>query len=204
MAERIAASRLATQAGAGYVSQPANAAGRAARALAYLIDSIVLFGFTMLFATASFLNIFLRSDSGQVNASDAAIWTSVAILMLTVPGWFLFNLLLGVRRSQTVGQYVIGLCAVKDDEARPGAARLALYWLALHPLLFHPLLAVFWLLFAYVSISLAADEIVFLAACAIALLCVLAPVAGVLFSLGDRRHRMIHDRVAGLTVVRLE
>jgi uncharacterized RDD family membrane protein YckC len=204
MAERLAASRFAARAGAGYAPGHGDSAGLGVRGLAYLIDSIVLFVFATMFSSIAGLILFFRSEDGQQNASDAAIWTFVIMLMLTVPAWLLVNLVLGSRTGQTVGQFVTGLYAVREDGGRIGAPRLLVYWLALHPLLFHPFVGGFWLLFAYVVLVLATNDVLFIAACAMALLCLVAPIAGLLFALGDPQHRAIHDRLAGAKVVRIE
>src|SRR5581483_8489306 len=57
------------------------------RLLAYVLDGVVLFAFTMIFAAASFLNVYLRSDHGAGTAPDSAIWQSAYLLLLTVPSW---------------------------------------------------------------------------------------------------------------------
>ena len=175
-------------------------AGLGSRLMAYVLDSVFLFAFTMLFATASFLNIFLRSDSGRDNASDGTIWLSVYMLLLTVPAWYLFNLALTLRRGQTVGQYVMGLRLVSADGSPLTPKRLSTYWLALHPLLFHPMLAGFWLLFAWVAISISENDLLLVLGLAFAFICVLAPLASLAFAAFDRQHRGVHDRLAGVRV----
>jgi uncharacterized RDD family membrane protein YckC len=179
-------------------------AGLGSRLVAYVLDSVFLFAFTMLFATASFLNIYLRSDSGRDNASDGTIWLSVYMLLLTVPAWFLFNVALTSRRGQTVGQYVMGLRLVAADKAPLTPKRLATYWLALHPLLFHPMLAGFWLLFAWVAISISENDLLLVLGLALAFMCVLAPLASLVFAALDRQHRGVHDRLAGVRVNRVD
>jgi uncharacterized RDD family membrane protein YckC len=200
MAEQAAARPLATSAAANR----AGAAPFGTRLLAYLLDSVVLFGFTMLFASVAFINIFLRSESGRTRASDEVIWDSVILLVLTVPAWLLVSLLLTWRRGQTVGQYVAGLRLAREDGADPGIGQLALYWLALHPLLFHPLLGGFWLLMAVVALSLQQHDAVLVLSLGIAILCLLAPIASLVFAMLDPERRAIHDRIAGIRVVRLE
>src|SRR5437868_1640121 len=204
MAERVAASRLITPRSSLSNSDIAARAGLGVRTLSFLLDSLVLFAFTMLFATAAFLDIFFRSDSGKSNPSDAAIWTGVAILVAAVPCWLVFNLLLGVRRGQTVGQYVLGLRVLREDGRRPGPGRLILYWLALHPVLFHPLLTFFWGLLAYVSLSLSGSPTLVLGGLFVALLCLAGPIVALLSISGDGGRRGLHDRVAGVVVTKLE
>lgn len=168
--------------------------------MAYVLDSVFLFAFTMLFATAAGANIFLRSDSGRDNASDGTIWLSVYMLLLTVPAWFLFNLVLTSRRGHTVGQYVMGLRLASVDGVPLTVKRLATYWLALHPLLYHPMLAGFWLLFAWVAISISENDVLLVLGLALAILCILAPLVSLAFAGFDRQHRGVHDRLAGIRV----
>lgn len=182
-------------------SQPA---GLGSRLMAYVLDSVFLFAFAMLFVTASFLNIFLSSDSGRDNAGDGTIWLSVYILLLTVPAWGLFNWALTSRKAHTVGQYVLGLRLTSADEARLTPKRLAAYWLALHPLLFHPMLAGFWLLFAWVGISISESDALLVFGLALAIICILAPLASLAFAAFDRQHRGVHDRLAGVRVCKLD
>jgi uncharacterized RDD family membrane protein YckC len=204
MAERLAVSRIAAgRAEAGFAGDELHA-NLGPRLLAYALDTVVLFGFTMVFAAVAFLNILLRSDSGRSDVSDQAIWTSVIVLMLTVPSWFAANLLLMLTRKQTVGQYVLGLGITDEFGDRPRPLKLVAYWLALHPLLFHPFLAGFWFLLAYASISLSQSEAVFVGSLAVGLASMVGPLANFIFLILDPQRRAIHDRVAGLKVVSLD
>jgi len=203
MAQR-AVPGFAARAGAGNEHVVPEHAALGTRALAYFLDSLVLFGFTMVFVTVAFLNIFLRSDSGNSDPTDAIVWQSAVLLMLNVPAWFLFNIVFARRRGQSVGQFVIGLRPAKRNGDTPGLVRFVVYWLALHPLLFHPLLAGFWFLFAYVVLALAESGPAVLALVAIGLISIVAPFASLLFALGDPQRRGIHDLIAGTRVVRIE
>jgi hypothetical protein len=203
MAERLAAARIARQLSAEASSAAQRQASTGLRLLAYAVDTAVLFGFVMVFALAAFVNVFLRTDTGRTSVSDSVTWSSVIILMATIPVWLVFNLLLTRRRLQTVGHYVIGLRFEEETGAEPGLVRLVAYWLALHPLLFHPLLGGVWFLFAWVTITLAENYVVFVAFGALSLLCILAPLASLLFLLTDPQRRAIHDRLAGMRVVPL-
>ena len=204
MAERVAASRLVTSRSSLSNPDLAERAGLGVRVFSFLLDSLVLFAFTMLFATAAFLDIFFRSDSGKSNPSDAAIWTGVAVLVAAVPCWLVFNLFLGARRGQTVGQYVLGLRVRREDGRAPGIARLVLYWLALHPVLFHPLLTLFWGLLAYVSLSLSGSPTLVLGSLFVALLSLVGPIVALISISADAGRRGLHDRVAGVVVLKLE
>lgn len=203
MAERVAASRFGASR-ASVLSGVDRRAGFGARLFSFLLDSVVLFAFTMLFAAAAFLNIYLRTDSGNLDPSDATIWTSVAILIAAVPSWLLLNLIVAVRRGQTVGQYVVGLRVVKEDGGRPGPLRLLLYFVALHPVLFHPLLACSWALLSYVTLSLSGNVALVLGSLAVTLLSLMGPFVALATIAGDSGRRALHDRIAGVLLTKLE
>jgi uncharacterized RDD family membrane protein YckC len=204
MAERAVGSRLAAnaEAGAPEVRQE-ELAGLGQRCVAYAIDSLLLFGVCMLFAAAAFLVIFLGSDSGRSSISDGEEWAFVAFLLATFPAWYVFNVALSSSMGFTVGQYVVGLRAVDESGGGPETLRAALYWLALHPLLFHPLLALPWGLFAALSVTIAGSEVLFILALAMVFLCLVVPLAGLVFMAIDPQRRGIHDRLAGIRVIRL-
>ncbi len=205
MAEGTAASSAAvTRKSGAIVNEGTGGAGIRSRLFAYLIDSIVLAAFTLVSFIIAGTSLFLATDGGKGHISDRAEWTFVGILMASVPVWLVLNLGLGVRRGQTVGQFVVGLQVAKEDGERPGPLRLLLYWLALHPLFFHPVLAVSWALFAYLAVVLAGSTVLFIAAVAVVILCFVAPIITLLSLLPDRNRRALHDRIAGVTVVRLE
>ena len=208
MTERFVASRFVaksrTDVDVGYAQPQSDHAGLGIRSVAYLVDSLVLFGFAAVFFAVGGLNVYLRTDAGRADASDGAIWAFVVIAMATVPSWLFFNLVLDLCRGQSIGQYVLGLRVTRDDGRPAGVGRHCLHWLALHPLLFHPLLAVFWLLLGYVSVSLLESEAVVIASLSLAILCLLAPLAALFFALGDSQRRGLHDWIAGTKVVRIE
>jgi len=204
MAERLAASRLAVNRDADAEYAPADDhAGVGIRILAFAVDSALLFGVTMLFAAAAGAVILLGSDSGRSNVTDGQEWGLVAFLLATLPAWFAFNVLFGARKGATVGQYMMGLRFLNDENETPKPRRVALYLMALHPLLFHPVLAIPWVLFGALSVTLAENELVFTLAIAVAIASILAPFVNFGFILADPERRGIHDRLAGLRVVRL-
>lgn len=187
----------------GYASEQEHA-GAGARVLAYLIDSVVLFCFSIVFLLAAAMVLFLDSDQGRDQITDAEAWAVVGIMTATVPAWLLAGWAMYMRLGQTVGQYVLGLRVQNEDGSPPQARRLLLYWLALHPLLYHPLFSGVWFLFAYVGITLADSDALFVLGTALALLSLVAPLAGLVFLLSDPQRRTIHDRLAGLRVQRLQ
>ena len=175
-----------------------------ARIVAYLIDSVVLFCFSMAFAVAAALVLFLDSDQGRDQITDAEAWAFTGILTATVPAWLLTGVVMQIRLGQTVGQYVSGLRVRGEDGSAPTGRRLVVYWLALHPLLFHPLFCPVWFLLAYVGISLAGSDVLFVFGLAMGLLSLAAAPASLVFMLSDPERRAIHDRLAGLRVQRLQ
>lgn len=171
--------------------------------LAYLVDSTVLFGFCMVFATIGFMVIFLGSEAGRSTITARQEWGLLLSFMATVPVWYTFNTVLMSARSHTVGQYVLGLRVVAEDGHRPRPGRVAVYWLALHPLLFHPLLVLPWVLFAFMGVAIAGSGTLFLMATVVVFLCLVAPLANLAFMLANRKRQGIHDKLAGLKVVRI-
>lgn len=179
-------------------------AGVRERALAYLIDSLVLFCFSMVFAVAAALVLFLDSDQGRDQITDAEAWAFTGISAATVLAWLVAGVVMHLKLGQTVGQYVMGLRVQGEDGTAPQAGRLIVYWLALHPLLYHPLLCGIWFLVAYVGISLAESDVLFVLGTAMGLLSLVAPLAGLVYMLSDPQRRTIHDRLAGVRVQRLQ
>lgn len=204
MAERAVGARVAANAGAGAPDVPRDeSAGLGPRSLAYLIDSVLLFGVCMAFAAAAFLVIFIGSDSGRSTITEGQESAFVAFLLATFPAWFVFNAALTSLRGYTVGQYVIGLRVVTEAGRTPEPLRAAAYWLALHPLLFHPFLALPWALFAILGVTFAESEVLFVFGLAVVFLCLAAPIAALIFMSVDPQRRGIHDRLAGVRVVRV-
>jgi uncharacterized RDD family membrane protein YckC len=204
MAERLAAPGIAVEidAGTGHANDTVHA-GAGARILAYLIDSVVLFCFSIVFLVAASLVLFIDSDQGRDEISNGEGWAVVAIVLANLPAWVLVNLLLTLRRGQTVGQYLMGLGIVAEDGSQPRLGALASYWLSLHPLVFHPLMSLAWLFLVWLLLAKTTNDIAVIVAGAMALLCFVAPVAGLALMLVDRQRRALHDRLSGLRVQRL-
>lgn len=179
-------------------------AGVRARIIAYLIDSVVLFCFSIVFLLAAALVLFLDSDQGRDQITDREAWAFTIILTATIPAWLLAGMLTSLRLGQTVGHYLLGLRVQNEDGSAPSARRLLVYWLVLHPLLYHPLFSGIWFLLAYVGISLAESDVLFVLATMMGLLALVAPIAGLVFMLSDPQRRAVHDRLAGLRVQRLQ
>lgn len=204
MAERLAAARSAL--GGGDDAENAaesSRAGLGVRLIAYLIDSIFLFGFTAVFATIAGLTVFVSSNFGNENPSDGAFLALVVILLAAMPSWITLNLLLLRFRSQTLGQYVLGLSVIREDGGPTAVRQLCFYFAALHPLGFHPIFALLWALVAWESVVLATSTVLFIASLVLGLLCIFGPLANLFFAALDGRSRGVHDRLAGLVLVRM-
>jgi len=208
MAHRFAAARLVASpdmdTDAAFADEDLDHAPLSSRVLAYAIDSIALLGLALLFFAVAGANIYLRTNGGRSNLTDAEVRDSFIIMMAAIPCWLLLNLWLEVRRGQTAGKYVLGLQAARVDGREAGLSRHLLHWLALHPLLFHPLIGVFLAIFAAYSVSFAESPLLLYGGSAAALLCFLAPIAGFFFALGDSQRRGIHDWLAAMKVVRVD
>lgn len=194
---------MAANATSGHANEQEHA-GASARVLAYLIDSVVLFCFSIIFLLAAGMVLFLDSNQGRDQISDAEAWAFVGIMTSMVPAWLLVTWATYQRMGQTVGQFVLGLRVQNEDGTSPRGRQLLLYLLALHPLLFHPLFCGVWFLFAYVGISLANSDAVFVLGVMLGLLSLVAPLIGLVFLLSDPQRRTIHDRLAGLRLQRLQ
>lgn len=203
MAERVAGSRPAVNADAANRASEDDQASLGQRCLAYAIDSLLLFGFSMAFSAAAFLVIFLGSDTGRSNITDDEEWAFVAFLLATFPAWLVFNVVLMSKRGHTVGQYVMGLRAVDEAGSGPTLGKVVLYWAVLHPLLFHPLLALPWGLFATLGVTIAGSELLFVFALAMVFLCLVTPFVTLIFVAIDPQRRGIHDRLARIRIVQI-
>jgi uncharacterized RDD family membrane protein YckC len=91
-------------------------AGLGVRAVAFVLDAVVLLSFLMLFTALALLQLFLRTDSGSRD-SDAAVWTAVYMVL----GWLafvpLYHIVLWAWRGQTVGQMAVRVRVVRADGA---------------------------------------------------------------------------------------
>ena len=201
MAERSVAGRLA--AGAGDDADDATeTAGLGSRLLAYLLDSVVLAVFALVFAIIAGAIVFISSDGGENNPSDEAFSALVIVILATMPAWLLFTVSMFWRRGQSIGQYLMGLEITRDEGGVPGNGQIVAYGLCLHPLIFHPIMAVIWAYATYQSV-LHSSLLLVIVGITMAMLCLLGPLASLVFAASDRRHRGIHDRLAGIRVIKV-
>jgi uncharacterized RDD family membrane protein YckC len=204
MAERLAARRLPRTTAADAMADDAGRGVLGARAIAYLIDSIVLAIFAVAFIGLGFVNLLLQSDAGLEDPPDSALWQFVYISLLSIPAWAVLNLVLLRKRGQSIGQYVMGLAVTTEGGFIPGLPTLVAYLLALHPLVFHPILAGFWAILAGVALSLTENDVLVFGSLAVAILSCVAPLVALMTGAAGRGRRALHDRIAGTVVVPLE
>ena len=190
---------------AGVTTATARVAHLHARISAYLIDSVVLLGFILLFFACAGAILLFSSDLGQNDPADSAYYAFIGLFMGgTLVAWTAFNVGLTLWRGQSAGMYIVGIRMVGEDAPALTRSRALVRWFGLHPLLFHPFLLPVWALFSFIIVSLTLSKLVLVITLALVLLCVVSPVAGLATMLLDPDRRGLHDRLAGTLVVQLE
>ena len=172
-----------------------------ARVVAFLIDSVMLASFILVFGAIGLLQILLKSEFGEVDLPESSYWAFLAISAAVVPFWAAFNVWLYLWRGQSVGQYVAGLKVVRIDGAAPNLGGAVLRLLVLNPLLFHPFLAVPWALVAAFTTSVTVSLVVLVATVTVVILSLVSPFVALVTVAFDKERRALHDRVAGTVVV---
>jgi uncharacterized RDD family membrane protein YckC len=176
-----------------------------ARISAYLVDSIVLLAFILVFFVIGGAVLLFTSDLGKGDPPDSAFYAFVAVILGgSLLSWTAFNLALMRWRGQTTGMYVIGIRTVGEDAPALTTGRTLLRWFGLHPLLFHPLLLPIWALFSLLVVSFTFSQVVLVVTLALVLLCLVSPAASLLAMVLDSERRALHDRLAHTLVVHLE
>jgi len=172
-----------------------------ARLVAFVVDSIVLLSFTLVFLAVAGLQLLIASDFGDKDPPASSFYAILAIAMAVIPLWLAFNVVLCRWRGQTVGKYVADIKVLREDGRPLDLRRCLIRFLLLHPLLFHPFLALPWLLTAAVATSVTLNAAVLVVTLALVFLSLAAPFLSTGSVLLDGRRRALHDRVAGTTVV---
>jgi uncharacterized RDD family membrane protein YckC len=170
------------------------------RLVAFVLDVIVLVSVFALFFAVAFLQILLRTDFGEKDTPDSAIWAAAIIIatycFLFLPLYFVG---LWVWRGQTVGQMAMAIKVVRRDGRPMGLARAAV---RVGGLSFLPAIFVASLL-ALLATGLAEDALIgiiwVLSATALALIVI--QIAGFLMIPFDQQRQALHDRLADTLVV---
>ncbi len=170
------------------------------RLVAFVLDLIVLFSVLALFFAVAFLQILIRTDFGEKDTPDSAVWAA-AIMLATYCFLFLPLYFVGlwVWRGQTVGQVAMAIKVVRRDGRPMGLARAAVRVGGLNflPLVFGASLL------ALLATGLAEDALIaiiwVLIAAALALMAI--QVLGFLMIPLDQQRQALHDRLADTIVV---
>ena len=176
-----------------------------ARISAYLVDSIVLVAFVLVFLIVAGSILLFTSDGGSGNPPDSAYYASVAVFLGgSLLAWTAFNLALMRWRGQTTGMYVLGIKTVGVGAPAVTTGQALIRWFGLHPLLFHPLLLPIWGILSLLVVSLTVSQVALFITLALALLCLASPVGSLAAVLLDPERRAPHDRLAQTIVVHLD
>ncbi len=181
------------------------AASRRARVLAYVVDSVVLFAFILVFFVLGGLELIIADQRTPGDPPDAAYYAFFAVILGgTLLTWSALNIGLQLWRGQTAGMYVIGIRIASENAAPISLGQIVLRWLGLQPLLFHPLLIPVWGILALLALSELPTRAVLVITVALVLLCVVAPAVALATVAGDPARRALHDRLAGTVVVTMD
>lgn len=172
-----------------------------ARLVAFLVDSVILLSFILVFMAIAGLQLLVTSKFGDVDPPDSSFWAVLAITVAVVPFWAILNVGLYLWRGQSVGQYVAGIKVVRIDGTAPNLGGTVVRLLVLNPLLFHPFLAVLWALVAAIATSVTVSEVVLAATVTMVLLSLASPFVALAAATFDKERRALHDRVTGTVVV---
>lgn len=179
-----------------------------ARISAYLVDTVVLVAFLMVFFVIAGGQLLLTSDMGRGDPPDASFAAFAAIFSFgLILAWTAFNVGLTAWRGQTAGKYVVGIKVTGEAGERPSTIRVLVRWFGLHPLLFHPFLIVSWailLFLGFSEVSGVLSQIVYVLAGALLVLCIIAPVVALVYAVFDSDRRALHDRLASTIVVHMD
>jgi uncharacterized RDD family membrane protein YckC len=175
-----------------------------ARVSGYLVDSIVLLAFILVFFVIGGFLLLATSDWGEGDPPDAAYYAMVSVFLGgTLVAWTVFNIALMALRGQSTGMYVVGIKTERAGGQPMTLGRSTLRWFALNPLLFHPLLLPVWGVILLLLVSLTISQISMIVAVAMMVLCIVAPLAAIVSLLIDPGRRCLHDRLAGTAVTHM-
>ena len=176
-----------------------------ARVSAYLVDSVILVAFVLVFFVIGGAVLLFTSDLGRGDPPDSAYYAGIVVFIGgSLLAWTIFNLALVRWRGQSAGMYVVGIRAVSETGSSISWQQAVLRWFGLHPLLFHPFLLPVWGVLSLLVVSLTLSQVVLIVTLALVMLCIAAPLVGIGTMLLDSERRALHDRLARTTVVHME
>jgi uncharacterized RDD family membrane protein YckC len=176
-----------------------------ARISAYLIDSVILLAFILVFFVIGGSVLLFTGDFGEGDPPDSAYYAFLAIFMGgTLIAWSALNLWLLRWRGQSAGMYVVAIRTVGEEATGLTVGQTLRRWFGIHPLLFHPFLLPVWAVFSLLVVSITLSQIVLVVTLALVLLCVIAPLASLVALIADPERRALHDRLARTRVVHID
>ena len=173
-----------------------------ARVGGYVVDMLILAAVAMIMFVLGFGLVLVTSGWAKHDPPNSAYYGALAIVGIGTPlVWSVMSLLVLVTRSQTVGHYVAGVRLAREDGARLGIRRAAIWWFALNPALFSWPMACVTVLPVAATAALALNKGSEALVIVLAVLCLVAPVIALVSALIDRENRTLYDRLAGTVVV---
>lgn len=95
------------------------------RTVALILDLVVLAGGFMLLVAAGGLQTLIRSDFGEIDPPDSAVWVWIGFILASVPLSLLYFVLLWAWRGQTLGMMAVHIRVVTRDGRPPSLGRAA-------------------------------------------------------------------------------
>jgi uncharacterized RDD family membrane protein YckC len=170
------------------------------RLVAFVLDVIVLLAVFALFFAVAFLQILIRTDFGEKDTPDSAVWAAAIILaaycFLFLPLYFIG---LWAWRGQTVGQMAMVIRVARRDGRPVGLARATarVGGLNLLPPIFVASLLALPATGASQDVLTAVILVLGLAAAVL----IVIQVVGFLMIPFDPQRQALHDRLAGTVMV---
>ena len=166
-----------------------------ARVAAGMLDALVGLTLLALFVLAGSLVVLFSSDFERVDPSDTALYTFWATLGAALPAIFLYLFVGMAWKGQTLGFAVMQIMAIRSDGRALGVGGAMARVVGL---LSYPLILGLGGLIGY-----AIDRGGSITGIAVGVAAVMV-TAAIVWAVFDGRRRMLHDRLAGTIIVRLE
>jgi uncharacterized RDD family membrane protein YckC len=170
------------------------------RLVAFVLDVIVLLAVFALFFAVAFLQILIRTDFGEKDTPDSAVWAAAIILaaycFLFLPLYFIG---LWAWRGQTVGQMAMVIRVARRDGRPVGLARAAVRVGGLN--LLPPIFVASVLALPATGASQDVLTAVILVLALAAAVLIVIQVVGFLMIPFDPQRQALHDRLAGTVMV---
>ena len=172
-------------------------AGFAARLAAYVLDWLVTFILACVCTASAGLLLLLTSDMGRTDPPDRAIYAALIIATLVVPVWFVMTLAGWTWEGRSIGKLAMNL-RILDRRGHPPGVWRAMLRLAVYIVENVPVAALAPTMAA--ALLLRSQPVLPVIGAAFSL-SLLVPLVSTVLVLHDRRHRALHDFIAGTVVV---